>query len=122
MTPVATRLLTVFAFSTSLAIAGIAQDKPATSITNDPRVGLKAGFRDAAVAARGMELVATMPRAEGFYDPKAPAGSISTPRGDRGGRGGRGADAASTSTSTASADTPDAEPPAPATPPPGGGL
>jgi hypothetical protein len=88
MRPVATRLLTVAAFSASVAIAGIAQDAPATSITNDPRVGLKAGFRDAGVAARGMELVATMPRAEGFYDPKAPAGSISTPRGNSGGRSG----------------------------------
>jgi hypothetical protein len=35
---------------------------------------LKPGLRDAGVAARGMELVATRPRAEGFYDPKNPAG------------------------------------------------
>ena len=34
---VATRLLSVLAFSTSLAIAGIAQDKPALPVTNDPR-------------------------------------------------------------------------------------
>jgi hypothetical protein len=129
MTPVATRLMTVFAFSTCLAAAGIAQDQPATAVTNDPRVGLKAGFRDAAHAAMGMELVATMPRAEGFYDPKAPAGSISTPRGNRGGRGGRGAGTASTAststtttTATAAPETPEVEPPAPATPPPGGGL
>ena len=37
MKSVATRLLTVVGFATTLAIAGIAQDKPATSITNDPR-------------------------------------------------------------------------------------
>src|SRR6185436_7820300 len=108
MRPAATRLLTVFALSTSFAIAGIAQDKPATSITNDPRVGLKAGFRDAAHAAKGMELVATMPRAEGFYDPKAPAGSVMAGRGG-GGRGGRGAAAADpASTASTSTTTPPA--------------
>ena len=53
MRPVATRLLTVAAFSASVAIAGIAQDAPATSITNDPRVGLKAGFRDAGRRRQG---------------------------------------------------------------------
>ncbi|MEO6236211.1 MAG: hypothetical protein ABIQ52_04380, partial [Vicinamibacterales bacterium] len=99
MKPVATRLLSVVAFSASLAVAGIAQDKPATAVTNDPRVGLKAGFRDAGVAARGIELVATMPRAEGFYDPKAPAGSITKPSAGGG-----------------AAATPDAGPPAGATP------
>ncbi len=109
MKPVATRLLSVLAFSASLAVAGIAQDKPATAVTNDPRVGLKAGFRDAGVAARGMELVATMPRAEGFYDPKAPAGSISTPGGNRGARGGV-------------PGTPAAEPTAPAATPPAAGT
>jgi len=36
---------------------------------NDPRVNLKPGLRDAGVAARGMELVSTRPRPEGFYDP-----------------------------------------------------
>jgi hypothetical protein len=128
MRPAAARLLSVVTLSMSFAIAGIAQDKPATSVTNDPRVGLKAGFRDAAHAAKGMELVATMPRAEGFYDPKAPAGSVMAGRGG-GGRGGRGAAAvdpastASTST-TAPPAAPAAEPPAPAPPPPppGGGL
>src|SRR5436190_4408553 len=84
MKPVVARLLSVVAFSTTLAVAGIAQDKPATSVTNDPRVGLKAGFRDAGQAARGLELVATMPRAEGFFDPKAPAGSVMGGGGNRG--------------------------------------
>src|SRR5215203_104800 len=56
----------------SFAVIGSAQQKPADP--NDPRVGLKPGLRDAGVAARGMELVATRPRAEGFYDPKNPAG------------------------------------------------
>jgi hypothetical protein len=108
MKPVVTRLLTVCAFSASLAIAGIAQDKPATSTTNDPRVGLKPGFRDAGQAARNIELVATMGRPEGFYDPKAPAGSVSASRGNRG-----GAAAAATPAATA----PAAAAPAVAAPP-----
>ena len=33
---------------------------------------LKPGLRDAGVAARGMELVSTRPRPEGFFDPKNP--------------------------------------------------
>ncbi len=41
---------------------------------SDPRVGLKAGLRDAGQAARNMELVASLPKPEGFYDPKQPAG------------------------------------------------
>jgi hypothetical protein len=66
---------------TAVAMAGFAalgmatvaaQQKPADP--NDPRVGLKPGLRDAGIAARGMELVATRPRAEGFYDPKNPGG------------------------------------------------
>jgi hypothetical protein len=62
-------------------IAGAAQEHPATSTTNDPRVGLKAGFRDAGQAARNLELIATLPKAPGFFDPKAPAGTPSAPRG-----------------------------------------
>src|SRR5436190_21655923 len=84
MKPVVARLLSVVAFSTTLAMAGIAQDKPATSVTNDPRVGLKPGFRDAGQAALGLELVATMGRPAGFFDPKAPAGSAMGQRGNRG--------------------------------------
>ncbi|MBI4264243.1 MAG: hypothetical protein HY657_07695 [Acidobacteria bacterium] len=45
----------------------------------DPRVSLKAGFRDAGVAARNLELVATLPKPEGFFDPSAPAGSVVPP-------------------------------------------
>src|SRR5262245_5499181 len=53
-----------------------AQERPAS---NDPRVGLKGGFRDAGVASRNMELIANLPKPEGFFDPRAPAGSISAP-------------------------------------------
>ena len=51
---------------------GFAQQKPADA--NDPRVGLKPGVRDAGVAARGMELMSTRPRPDGFFDPKNPGG------------------------------------------------
>jgi hypothetical protein len=51
---------------------GLAQQKPAEA--NDPRINLKPGLRDAGVAARGIELVSSQPRPEGFYDPKNPGG------------------------------------------------
>jgi hypothetical protein len=45
----------------------------------DPRVGLKPGLRDAGQAARNMELVASLPKPEGFFDPKAPGGEPMPP-------------------------------------------
>ena len=45
----------------------------------DPRVGLKPGFHDAGVAVHNMELVWSLPRPEGFFDPKAPAGTPNPP-------------------------------------------
>jgi hypothetical protein len=59
-------------FAAAAMATVVAQQKP--SDPNDPRVNLKPGLRDAGVAARGMELVATKGRPEGFYDPKNPAG------------------------------------------------
>jgi hypothetical protein len=50
-----------------------AQDRP------DPRVGLKPGFRNAGEAAHNMQLVATLPKPDGFFDPKAPAGEATLP-------------------------------------------
>lgn len=41
---------------------------------SDPRVGLAAGYEDAGEAALHMELVAHVPRPEGFFDPASPAG------------------------------------------------
>jgi hypothetical protein len=58
---------------------GRAQDRPAQTSTSDPRVGLKAGLRDAGVAARGLELVSSVPKPEGFFDPKEPAGTPTSP-------------------------------------------
>jgi hypothetical protein len=50
---------------------GAQQTTPITDPTVDPRVGLKAGWLDAGTAARHMELVATRPRPEGFFDRNA---------------------------------------------------
>jgi Domain of Unknown Function (DUF1080) len=55
------------------AAIGVAEDK------TDPRVGLKAGLTDAGQAALGMELIASLPKPPGFYDPKAPAGEPTPP-------------------------------------------
>jgi hypothetical protein len=54
-----------------------AQQKPAAP--DDPRIGLKPGHTDAGVAARHMELVSNLPKPPGFFDPKAPAGSVTPP-------------------------------------------
>ena len=50
-----------------------------SSASADPRANLKAGFRDAGIAARNMELIASLPKPGGFFDPKAPAGFTSPP-------------------------------------------
>jgi hypothetical protein len=52
------------------------EPKPSTT---DPRANLKPGFRDAQVAAWNLDLVATLAKPEGFFDPAAPAGPISAP-------------------------------------------
>jgi hypothetical protein len=61
----------------AVTVAGIAaQPRP------DPRVGLKPGLHDAGEAAWNMERVAGMPKPEGFFDPKAPAGNPAPPERD----------------------------------------
>jgi hypothetical protein len=45
----------------------------------DPRVGLKPGLRDAGIAVRNMEVVDSLPKPEGFFDPKDPAGETTPP-------------------------------------------
>lgn len=67
-------------FSGALALAGAgtahANDAIAapTPISPDPRSTLKAGLHDAGVAALNLELVASRPAPEGFFDSAAPAG------------------------------------------------
>jgi uncharacterized protein (DUF305 family) len=43
------------------------------SISEDPRAGLEAGLEDAGEAILNMELVASLPKPPGFYDPENPA-------------------------------------------------
>jgi hypothetical protein len=47
--------------------------------SSDPRVGLKPGLRDAGKVARHLELVASIPKPPGFFDPNAPAGEPTPP-------------------------------------------
>jgi hypothetical protein len=60
-------------------VRGAGQQVPAVPAANDPRVGLKAGLHDAGEAARNLERVASLPKPEGFFDPKAPAGRAAPP-------------------------------------------
>src|SRR5688500_3078558 len=59
------------------AMPARAQDP--TAAPTDPRLHLKAGFRDPGIAVRNMELIASLPKPQGFFDPKAPAGLVSPP-------------------------------------------
>jgi hypothetical protein len=70
MKPFAKRVACFTALTLAVVINGRAQD---------PRVGLKPGFQDAGIAARNMELVKSLPKPEGFFDPKAPAGLPTPP-------------------------------------------
>jgi hypothetical protein len=69
--------LTLAAALLFTASAGLAQQAPPDP--KDPRIGLKAGFKDAGVAARNMELLANLPKPDGFFDPAMPAGSVTAP-------------------------------------------
>ncbi len=44
------------------------------NLSTDPRAGLAAGFDDAGQAILNLELVASLPKPAGFFDPKNPAG------------------------------------------------
>ena len=45
----------------------------ARSLNEDPRTGLAAGFLDAEIAISNLELVGSLPKPPGFYDPSNPA-------------------------------------------------
>jgi hypothetical protein len=66
--------LLCLAVASLAAIEGRAQGGAA-----DPRIGLSPGFRDAGQAAWNMELIASLPKPEGFFDPSAPAGAPTPP-------------------------------------------
>jgi hypothetical protein len=63
-------------------MVAVGQERPQDASKADPRVGLKAGLRDAGQAARNMELVSSLPKPQGFFDPKAPAGEPTPPERD----------------------------------------
>jgi hypothetical protein len=85
MKSVAVKLLCLSAMMLALVVEGGAQDPSGAAAKNgapDPRVGLKAGFRDAGVAARNMELIGSVPKPAGFFDSKAQAGEATPPERD----------------------------------------
>jgi hypothetical protein len=63
-----------------VVVEGGAQQRAADP--SDPRIGLKAGLRDAGEAARGMERIASLSKPEGFFDPKTPGGTPIPPERD----------------------------------------
>ncbi len=96
----------------ALALLGVSSATSAQSTQSDDRVGLAPGFRDAGVAVRNIELVRTLPKPDGFFDPEAPAGRP-RPRPEE------SRPAADASGATGAEGQPA---PAEATPPPGTGL
>ncbi len=56
------------------AMAAQGQGQESAPAAPDPRVGLKAGLTDAGQAARGLELVASVPKPPGFDDPQGRGG------------------------------------------------
>jgi hypothetical protein len=80
MKTAAATLLCLSVVSMVAVIEGGAQQAPAAP--NDPRIGLKAGLHDAGEAARNMERLASLPKPDGFFDPKAPGGTPIPPERD----------------------------------------
>src|SRR5580704_14927573 len=75
--------LSVFAVSASFAQVVAGPAKPTVynnpQIPNDPRVGLKGGISDAAVANFGMELVVNLPKPPGFAPGTTPQDAAPPP-------------------------------------------
>src|SRR5205809_3806632 len=80
MRSVAATCLCLPAVLLAVAIEGGAQQAPASP--NDPRVGLKAGLRDAGEAARNMKRISSLPKPDGFFDPANPGGAPIPPERD----------------------------------------
>jgi hypothetical protein len=78
MKSLVSRVFSASAVLVAVAVAGT-QGQSAKPASNDPRVGLKGGLRDAAVAAHNMELVTNLPKPAGFFDPASPAGTETEP-------------------------------------------
>ncbi|MEP7118891.1 MAG: DUF305 domain-containing protein, partial [Acidobacteriota bacterium] len=71
-------LTAVAAVATGAIMAAQAPSGPMPS-TTDPRVGLKAGIKDAGTASKNMTLVSSMGKPNGFFDPKNPLGDPTPP-------------------------------------------
>ena len=56
-----------------------AQERQVATEKIDPRVGLSAGFRDAGEAIHNLELVESLPKPAGFFDPESPSGYPTPP-------------------------------------------
>ena len=78
----AIRVLCFVAALLFVLIQGPAQERASAAAGADPRVGLKAGLRDAGEAASNMKRIATLPKPEGFFDPSAPGGAPTPPERD----------------------------------------
>ena len=72
------------AWLTAMVAAAVmtVQAQNGTDAQKDPRVGLKAGLKNAAVAIRNLEHVASLPKPPGFFDPRLPAGEPTPPERD----------------------------------------
>ena len=79
MKVVAGRILCIAVVLVAMVLAGRAQERRPAPASTDPRVGLKAGLKNAGQAASNLELVTNVPKPEGFFDPKAPAGEPTPP-------------------------------------------
>jgi hypothetical protein len=79
MKPAVLKALCLSAVIASVMVRAGAQERSSTPASADPRVGLKPGLHDAGVAARNMELMTTLGKAKGFFDPKNPAGEATPP-------------------------------------------
>jgi hypothetical protein len=82
MRSVSIRVLCFTAALLSVLTQGPAQERASAAAGADPRVGLKAGLRDAGEAASNMKRIATLPKPEGFFDPAAPGGAPVPPERD----------------------------------------
>jgi len=61
--------------ATFVAVSAVVLALSIQGRAQDPRTTLKPGYKDAGHVARNLELVSTMPKAPGFFDPKTPAGA-----------------------------------------------
>ena len=76
-----------------IAVRGFPWTRAGTGSAGRSSSGLTPGFRTAGESARNMQRVSSLPKPDGFFDPKAPAGTPTPPEpaatGAAGGRGRR---------------------------------